>query len=58
MHQADAQHPEKEAGFVLLLLVAIVAGAVLAGLGAVALVNATARSTTPVGAPTVTYDAG
>ena len=58
MQQADAQRPEKEAGFVLLLLVAIVAGAVLAGLGAVALVNATARSTTPAGAPTVTYDAG
>jgi hypothetical protein len=58
MQHPEGQHPEKDAGFVLLLLVAIFAGAILAGLGAVALVNATARSTTPVGAPTVTYDAG
>lgn len=58
MMPAEAQRPEKDAGFVLLLFVSILAGALLAGLGAVALVNVTARSTTPVGAPTVTYDAG
>jgi hypothetical protein len=47
-----------DAGSVLALLLAAVAGVLLAGLSSVALVNATSRGTTPVTAPLVTYDAG
>ncbi|HTY73685.1 MAG TPA: hypothetical protein VMI11_14900 [Actinomycetes bacterium] len=53
----SADRDRADAGAVLLaLILAIVVGGVLAGLASVAVVNLTARSTTPATAPVVTYD--
>ena len=54
---ADARRAVSDEGFVLVgVLISVVIGALLAGLAAFGLVHASARSTTPVGAPLVTYD--
>jgi type II secretory pathway component PulJ len=54
---ADTRRAGSDSGFVVIgLVVSVVVGSLLAALAAFGLVSATARSTTPVGAPLVTYD--